>query len=168
MIKNALSAFLTGWLFSNLQFSFLMLLQINVSSAYRTYMLITLAWMAGTIAGLWIPRLTMRVGIVLGLTGYYVAAFLLAKLPFSPVTIPIAVLCVALAGLWAGRFFVVMFHRFKSADRIFFHENNGFILGGITLFIGFTLWGRPFLMAMPLILATALLMLHRSAGDSVA
>jgi len=153
MIRLAFSAFITGWFFANLQFSYLMLLQINISSAYLTYMLITLAWMSGAITGLWVPRLNMMFGVALGVVSYYMVALLLATQPFSLLTLPISAMGVALSGLWAGRFFVVMLDRFKTADRIFFHENNGFIMGGAAFFIGFTLLGRPFLMAMPLVLS---------------
>jgi hypothetical protein len=47
--------------------------------------------------------------------------------------------------LWAGRFFVVTVPLFTHADRLFLHKNNGFLLGIIGTFVGFTMLGRVFL-----------------------
>ncbi len=56
MAKYPIYAFLTGLYFSTLQFCYLILLQMNISSAYLTYMLITTSWLIGSIAGLWLEK----------------------------------------------------------------------------------------------------------------
>ncbi len=165
-IKLSLTAFFTGWFFAVLQFSFLMLLQINISSAYLTYMVITLSWMIGTVAGLWIPRLSMPLGVGLGTVSYYIVYTLVSYNPFSPITLPVASAGVAIAGLWAGHFFVTMLDKSMTTDSIFFHENNGFIVGLVTFFAGFTQIGRPFLLYVPLILAVGLFLSSRAEKPS--
>jgi hypothetical protein len=57
MTKYPIYAFLTGLYFSTLQFCYLILLQMNISSAYMTYMVITTSWLIGSIAGLWLEKL---------------------------------------------------------------------------------------------------------------
>jgi len=161
MIRLTLNAFFTGWFFAVLQFSFLMLLQINISSAYLSYMLITLSWMIGTVAGLWIPRLKMDLGLGLGVISYYLVYALLSYNPFSPFTLPVVCVGVAIAGLWAGHFFIAMLEKTMSTDSIFFHENNGFVIGLVTFFTGFTLLGRTFLLYAPLALAAILFLSSR-------
>ena len=62
-------------------------------------------------------------------------------------------LAMALSGLppvRAGRFFIFVLHQYKQVDRIFFHENNGFWVGIVMFFLGFTLLGRPFVFWAPM------------------
>lgn len=158
MINLALFAFLTGLHFAFLQFSYLLLLQINISSTYLTYAIIVMSWMTGTVIGLWWERLEASRGVIIGLLSYYGVYALVVNDPFSALALPVSAVGVALTGLWAGRFFVVMLPLFKRADSLFFHENNGFLLGIVSVFLGFTLLGRPFMLWTPLISAVALLL----------
>ena len=64
MIKFPVYAFLTGLYFSTLQFCYLILLQINISSAYLTFMIITVSWLTGSIIGLWLENLNRKIGLV--------------------------------------------------------------------------------------------------------
>ncbi|PIQ98119.1 MAG: hypothetical protein COV67_00630 [Nitrospinae bacterium CG11_big_fil_rev_8_21_14_0_20_56_8] len=151
------TAFLTGLYFAILQFCYLILLQINVSSAYLTYMLIVVAWMTGSIAGLWWKKMNPATGVVLGGLSYYAVLLLVVFLPFETLTLGLSALGVMFSGLWAGRFFVVYLPRFGGADRLFFHENNGFLLGIVVFFVGFTIFGKHFLFLAPAVLACLLL-----------
>jgi hypothetical protein len=68
---------------------------------------------------------------------------------------------ISVAAIWAGRFFVVMRSRFQSPDKMFFHENNGFLLGIVAFFIGFTTLGTSFIIFAPGLGGIALLYLNR-------
>ena len=160
MIKFPAYAFLTGLYFSTLQFCYLILLQINISSAYLTYMVITVSWLAGSIIGLWLENLNRNIGVGLGLFCYYSVYALVSNMPFSSFTLAITAVGSALTGLWAGRFFIFILHQYKQVDRIYFHENNGFWVGIVTFFLGFTLIGRPFVFWAPMTLAGLLLLKH--------
>ena len=157
MINPAVFEFLTGFYFAILQFCFLMILAVYISSAYLTYAIITFSWMCGSVAGLWLKNLNIRGGLALGAAGYYGVYALAAQWPFSRLTLLAGSVGALLAGLWAGRFFVVMLPGFKTADRLFFHENTGFMVGIIAFFVGFTLLGRNFALWTPAILASFLL-----------
>ena len=140
-----------------LQFSYFFLLLINVTSTYITYMTVVIAWMLGTLIGLVLPRLNATIAMVLGVAGYYATYAWTVNNPLSPITLPLAAVGVAITGLWAGRFFVVMRPLFVRVDRMFLHENNGFLVGIIMVFVGFTMVGRPFLLWTPLVSLTVLL-----------
>jgi len=161
MISLPLFAFLTGLYFAFLQFGYLILLQINISSAYLTYMTIVLSWMAGTVAGLWIKKPGPEPGVVLGALSYYGVYWLVTHHPFAGFTLFLSALGVGVTGIWAGRFFVVFLPRFAGPDRLFLHENNGFLAGIFLFFPGFALLGRGFLLWTPLLLAAVLILHHR-------
>jgi hypothetical protein len=160
MIKFPAYAFLTGLYFSTLQFCYLILLQINISSAYLTYMVITVSWLTSSIIGLWLENLNRNLGVGLGLFCYYSVYALVSNMPFSNLTLIVAAVGSGLTGLWAGRFFIFILHQYKQVDRIFFHENNGFWVGIVTFFLGFTLLGRPFVFWAPMTLAGLLILQH--------
>jgi len=161
MIRRASLAFMTGLQFSILQFCFLAILQINVSSAYLTYMTVALAWMVGSVIGMWIKRLTPWMGVFLGTLAFYFVHILLSFFPFSHLALTISAVGISVAAIWAGRFFVVMRSRFQSPDKMFFHENNGFLLGVVAFFIGFTTLGTSFILFAPGLGGIALLYLNR-------
>ncbi|MBT6345219.1 MAG: hypothetical protein HOJ49_00630 [Nitrospina sp.] len=160
MIKFPSYAFITGLYFSTLQFCFLILLQINISSAYLTYMIITGSWLAGSLVGLWMRSLNRHLGVGLGLFCFYGVYALVTHLPFSGYTLAFSALGAGLAGLWAGQFFIFLLSQYKEVDRLFFHENNGFLLGIIIFFVGFTMLGREFVFWAPMALAGLLLLNH--------
>ncbi len=157
MIRRNLYAFFTGLYFAVLQFNFFLVLQINISSTYITYMTVVISWMVGAVLGLWLKGLRTLLGVTTGLLSYYGVYLLIAYDPLSRSTLLLAALGVCLTGLWAGRFFTVMLPVFKQTDALFFHENNGFLVGVVTVFIGFTSFGRLFLAWAPLVCGAALL-----------
>ena len=160
MIKLSVYSFLTGLYLAVLQFGFVILLQINISSTYLTYVLIVASWLVGSLAGLWLKRLEGGLGLVLSLLSYYAVYGLVTQWPFGQVTLFLSALGAGIAGLWAGNFFVFMIGRFKSVGSLFFHENNGFLLGIFIFFLGFTQLGRDFIIWMPGVWGSMLLILH--------
>lgn len=157
MIQPAAFGFLTGLHLAALQFGCFFLLLLNVTSTYVTYAAVVMSWMAGTVLGLAWARLGAAATLALGVVGYYAIYALVVTDPLAPYTLPIAVAGVAVAGLWAGRFFVVMLPVVGRADRLFFHENNGFLVGVVGVFVGFTTLGLDFLRWTPLLTGTLLL-----------
>jgi len=152
--------FLTGVFFSFMQFGFLLSLQINVSSTYLTYALVTICWMAGILAGLWTTKFRPVHLMLFQPIAYFFSYYLVTSAPFSSLTFPVAAIAITGSGLWAGRFFPEMFSSIQRADSLLFHENNGFILGAVAFFIGFTMLGRPFLVYSPLIMSLILLCMY--------
>lgn len=157
MRRFKLHGFFTGLHFALLQLCYLLLLQFQISATYLTYALIVTAWMAGAIAGLALKSLSAGRALVIGALAYYGALAAVNLAPLAWFTLPAAGAAVFLSGLWAGRFFVVMLPYMKRVDSLFFHENNGFLVGLVATLIAFTQLGRPFLLWAPLISAAALL-----------
>ena len=157
MIRKRLYATLTGFHLAFLQFSYFLILQINVSSTYITYMVVVISWMLGAVAGLWMHRLRLEVGIALGVVSYYAVYYLILWDPLARTTLMLSALGVGLSGLWAGRFFTAMLPHLRRVDALFFHENNGFLVGVVAVFVGFTTLGRDFLFWTPLALTILLL-----------
>lgn len=156
-VSLPLFAFFTGLHLAVLQFCYFFLLLTNVTSTYITYATIVIAWMTGTLLGLILPRLTAVWALVIGVVSYYAVYALVVTNPLAPATLGISAIGVAVTGLWAGHFFVAMLPLFAGADRLFFHENNGFLIGIAAVFAGFTLLGRPFLLWTPALAGAALL-----------
>lgn len=157
MINLAMFASFTGLHLAILQFGYFFVLLVNVTSTYVTYMTVVISWMAGTLAGLLWKRLSAGWLLILGVLSYYAIYFLVVSDPLSSYNLALASVGVAFTGLWAGRFFVVMLPLFKRADQLFFHENNGFLLGIIGAFLGFSLLGLSFLLWAPLLSVIVLL-----------
>lgn len=158
MINLSLFASMTGLHLAVLQFCYFFLLLINVTSTYITYMTVVIAWMLGTVIGLWLP-ISVWASLAVGVMAYYAVYLLVLADPLGSSVLWVAALGVAVTGLWAGRFFVVLQPHFGRADKLFFHENNGFMLGIVGVFVGFTLLGKGFLLWAPLV-TMAILMLH--------
>ncbi len=158
MINLSLFATMTGLHLAVLQFCYFFLLLINVTSTYITYMTVVIAWMVGTVIGLWLP-ISVWASLAVGVAAYYAVYLMVLADPLSTTILPVAALGVAVTGLWAGRFFVVLQPRFGRTDKLFFHENNGFMVGIIGVFLGFTLLGKGFLLWAPVV-TMAVLMFH--------
>lgn len=153
--RAKLVASVTGLHFAALQVGAFLAVQSVSSSAWSTYAALTAAWLAGTLFGLWStlpPRPTILVGVVAfeGLVGVTRAA------PWSPWMFAFGVGAVAAGGLWAGGFFARAARR-RATDGVFFHENNGFLLGLVVTPFVFAFGGRTALAALPLVTAAALL-----------
>ena len=157
MINLGVFGFLTGVHLALLQFCYFFLLLINVTSTSSTYATIVISWMVGTLIGLYWRRLNAGLALIAGVASYYAIYALVLSDPLALHTLPIAAGGVAVSGLWAGRFFVVMLPLFARADRLFLHENNGFLLGVVGVLIGFTMLGQRFLLATPLVRRMAIM-----------
>ena len=139
----------TGLHLAILQFSYFFMLMLNITSTYVTYMTLVISWMAGTVAGLFWRNLQGGIALAIGVAAYYTICVLVISDPLRDYLLPIAAVGVAASGLWAGRFFVVLLPLFESPDKLFLHENNGFLVGIIGVFVGFSLLSQGFLLWAP-------------------
>ena len=151
MLRLGVFAGFAGFHLAVLQFCYFFLLLINVTSTYITYITVVVSWMVGTMIGLAWRRLKPMPSLIVGVLAYYLTSLLVFSAPLASFTLPVAAFGVAATGLWAGHLFVALLPLFNRADRLFLHENNGFLLGIVGVFIGFTLLGQPFLLVAPLV-----------------
>lgn len=153
-------ALISGLHFALLQFGYVLLLQMNLSSTYLTYMIISLSWITGSLLGLWWKTLNPLPALATGIASYYLIYTVIALHPFEAFILPLSAMGIMLTGLWAGRFFVILIPLFEKTDQLFLMENNGFILGIMAIFLGFSLFGTHFMLWAPSM--TSLLLLASS------
>ena len=155
--------FLGGLLFALLQSCYFLLLEAQLSSAWSTYMAVTVGWLAGSLGGLRVVRAPRRDAafIAASLAAYYGTWAGLRSRPFDERLLPAYALGVAVSGAYAGYFLRANAERSADPRRTLLMENNGFIAGLISAFIGFFLVGEPFLVSAPALAGLACLL---SAG----
>jgi hypothetical protein len=159
---------LVGVMLGLLQTGLFFQLSFTLSSSFRTYLLITICWLAGSAMGVALARRTpmsrRRANFVLmaAMASYFACAVLLAALPFNSALSPVYAALVAVTGLYPGIFFVRM-GQVYTARALFFRENNGFIAGIVAGTLAFMVLGRSVLWAAPLSVALLVWMLPEPA-----
>jgi hypothetical protein len=153
---------LVGILLGLLQTGLFFQLTFTLSSSFRTFLMITVCWLLGSVAGIRIAkqvRLQLNGFVLLGLLAYFTCVALLGAAPFNTQLWPVYAVFIMLTGLYPGVFFVRL-SEYYTARQLFFRENNGFIVGlvsGTLLFLVFgrvALWGMPILLAAIVMLCT--------------
>lgn len=159
---KALRFFAAGLCFAVLQFCYFFILEWQLSSAWNSYAAVTLAWMAGILAGLRMSRgddgRLRHLGLV-NLPCYYGVWLGLRLHPFDSRLLPVYAALVAGSGLYAGHFFRAAYARTGDARGLLLHENNGFVAGLLVGLLGFAANGRIFLLAAPALSVLALALL---------
>jgi hypothetical protein len=154
-IYPALVGLLLGLLQTGLYFQ----LSFALSSSIRTFLLVTVCWLVGSVIGIGLAkRVPMGLSgfILLALAGYFACVGLLAAAPFQTQLWPVYAALIVLTGLYPGVFFARMGTFYKARD-LFFRENNGFIVGLVAGTLLYLLIGRAALWILPVALAVALI-----------
>ncbi len=154
---------LVGMLLGLLQTGLYFQLSFMLSSSIRTFLLVTVSWLVGSVIGIGLAK-RLRVGlnifILLALAAYFACMFLLTAAPFQTQWWPIYAALIVLTGLYPGVFFVRMGIFYRARD-LFFRENNGFIAGLVAGTLLYLLAGRAALWVLPTLLAGVLLACSR-------
>ena len=153
-----------GLLLGALQTGLFFHLDFMLSSAFETFLLVTLSWLLGSGIGLFAAsyvHLPLEAFLALTLAAYFGCVGLVGASPFDSRFWLLYAALIMLAGLYPGVFFARMTPRYP-ASVLLFRENNGFILGlaGTTLL--YILFGRSALWLLPLVLALSVLLLNRA------
>ncbi len=163
-ILHSIYPSLVGILLGLLQTGLFYQLTFTLSSSFRTFLMITVCWLVGSVVGIRlakVARIQLNGLILLGILAYFVCAALLGAAPFNTRLWPVYAVLVVLIGLYPGVFFVRLSEYYR-ARQLFFRENNGFIAGlasGTLLFLVLgraALWGMPVLAAGVVMLCTTL------------
>ena len=146
---------LVGLLLGSLQTGLYFQLSFTLSSSFRTFLLVTVCWLIGSVIGIGIAkqaRLPLNSLLVLAIAMYFACAALLGTAPFNTELWPVYALFIVVSGLYPGVFFVRL-NQYYRAQILFFRENNGFIAGIVIGTLLFLVAGRPALWFIPLLLA---------------
>lgn len=153
---------LVGLLLGVLQTGLFLQLAFTLSSGVGSFLLVTLCWLLGSVAGvLWLARLPLptRAFLLLALAAYGGCALLVNAAPFDTRWWPVYGMLIVLTGLYPGVFFARMSPVFR-ARTLFLYENNGFIAGLALGTLLFMVAGRIALWGMPALLAALLFILR--------
>jgi hypothetical protein len=148
--------FVVGLLFGVVQTGYFFQLNFALASTYGTFLLVTLAWLTGSIIGLRASRvsfLTLHRGPWICLLPYFVTMLLLNAFPFQSNLWPLYGLLILISGIFSGLFFARLGDIIRPVRRLFFVENNGFFLGIVACTMAYLLLGRVVLWILPLALA---------------
>lgn len=152
--------FLYGLFFAVLQYSYFLALESGVSATMTIYMTVVFSWLAGTWVGLRLGSPVLRpYHTLLSLAAYLGTLLCVRQFPFDQRVLPFCAAGVSVSGFMVGIFFRSYARHFRQAKALFFSENNGFILGLMVALWGFLEFGKTFLVAVPLVLSTGLLLL---------
>ena len=164
MIRR-LYALAFGLHFGVMQTSYFFQLEILLTAAYTGFIMATLGWLAGVLAGLFLPgghrqghgvNTPLAAWHLAGLAAYYAALALLSLYPYNLTLLPVYCLLIMVSGAQSGNFFKLNQPLFPSTASLFFMENNGFIIGWVAGFIGFVMFGIGFLHYGPVVIGAAL------------
>ncbi len=149
--QNVLPFFITGFHFGILQIALFFIIQCYVTATFLGYFAVVIAWLMGVIINLKFGRTNdWTRTLVISLFSYIILALITAWLPPYRILLPVIIGLIICTALPAGSFFRNLAQRY-SASTLFFHENNGFVLGFILSILGFVKWGLFFLYTAPLI-----------------
>ncbi|NOZ75882.1 MAG: hypothetical protein GXO90_11020 [FCB group bacterium] len=149
---------LAGFHFGLLQVSSYFLFQCYYTATYMGYFFISVIWIAGVVLNLRFAKpKSFRTSLLLSTIAYGLLALGLVTFIPTIVFLPIYGILILATAAPAGALFRTRAES-QSTAQLFFHENNGFILGFVTSLLGFVQWGvrAPFILPF---ISLALIML---------
>jgi hypothetical protein len=147
---DALLAFSIGLWLALMQYSYWFLLEVHLSSRSTSFFVALFFWLLGFLVGLNLRAPRAFVTLVgAAPLAYYAALALLEAFPYRLALVPVVGAAISTAGMLAGAYFPHAGARFEKVKLLFFHENNGFIVGILASLIGSVFWGRLLLVLAP-------------------
>lgn len=148
-----------GVLLGLIQLGLFLQLSFMLSSSYGTYLMVTLAWLLGSAIGVTkLMHLPLKLLFVVMISGYLIINVLVTLLPAQTGLWPVYAVIISLMGLYPGAFFGQM-GRYYPARILFFHENNGFILGMASGTLLFALYGHSIIWGIATTISILLLLI---------
>ncbi len=141
---------LLGLYFGVLQVALYLSIQVFYTASFIGYFLIVVAWMVGVVWGLRFSRLSLQAALLASLASYAILLASIALLAPYDALLPWIGFWTAVVGLPVGLLFKNWRARLNS-HALFFHENNGFVIGYAVSILAFVQWGTGFLYWGPLL-----------------
>jgi len=145
---------LAGVYFGILQSALYFSILVYVTATYFGYFVMMISWMLGTVFFMR-KRITIHFGLATSISIVLYLLFLaitwkIGSDGFSSISVLVVPVLIFLIAISSGTFFKAMSAKSNSTS-IFFHENNGFVLGMIIELLCFVKWGIYALYFPPLI-----------------
>ncbi len=153
-VLPGISAFTAGLYFAACQVGYFLHMEFNLSSTFVSFYVTIGMWLLGGLLGLCVRRaglgpLTMAVG----LGAYYAHWWILTTFPFEMRWLPLYLFFIFATAVYSGYFFRQARPQFGSARSLFFHENNGFLLGYVVALVDLLLYGQTAQQILPVVTA---------------
>ena len=148
---SALPLVTAGFYFGILQTAIYFSIEVFVTATFTGYFLLILAWMSGVVAAMKTDLLEdFLQSSILSLFIFYLMLCLVIFLPFNAASYPLLGILIFASAFPVGKFFK-LYGKSVSSDALFFHENNGFVLGMIVSLLLFVKYGVLFIYFAPLL-----------------
>ncbi|MCF8242631.1 MAG: hypothetical protein K9J16_14730 [Melioribacteraceae bacterium] len=148
-IKSTSAIFSAGFFFGIIQSALYFTVQVNITATYTGYFLIVFMWIAGVVFSLQtnfindIPK-----AFLLAIISYYLLVFITGVILPGFFIYLLCSLLVFASAVSVGVFFKILGQKVEP-DKLFFHENNGFVAGTITGLLYFVDFGMWFVYLIP-------------------
>jgi hypothetical protein len=156
-----------GLLLGLLQTGLYFQLSFTLSSSIRTFLMVTVCWLLGSVVGIHLARQTrlpLNGFILVTIAAYFACVLLLGAAPFNTRLWPVYAVFIVLTGIYPGVFFARMSAVYR-ARILFFRENNGFIVGLVLGSLLFMLLGRMVLWVAPIVIAAVVYRIREPQPD---
>ncbi len=158
---NALIPVMAGLHFGILQISLYFIIECFVTATYLGYFAVTIAWLTGVIINLKHNFFkTWKRSLTVSYLSLAVLSLITATTPPYHILLPVIFIFIVLVAAPAGHFFK-SYSGSMAASALFFHENNGFVLGFVLSTAGFIQWGINYIYIAPLLSFIATLLTTR-------
>jgi hypothetical protein len=147
-----LFALTAGFYFGVCQVGYFVQLQFHLSSTFVSYYTTIGVWLLGALVGLFVRAKGIEVWMVVtGLGAYYAQGLVLRQHPYDLRWLPFYLLFIFVTACYSGYFFRQARAAFSSVKALFFHENNGFLLGYFVALTQLLLEGQASQQVLPAI-----------------
>lgn len=147
---NKSLAFLAGVYFAFLQFAYYFMLEAFLTSRSISFFIALLFWLIGFLIGLNIKKNGLLITLLFaGTITYYCGFFLNQLFLYNKNLLFIISIFIIVSGISPGYFFSKGGGSFAKIKDLFFHENNGFILGILISLPAILFYGSLFLKIGP-------------------
>ncbi|NOG64360.1 MAG: hypothetical protein HND46_13155 [Chloroflexi bacterium] len=152
---------LVGLLLGLVQTGLFFQLSFTYSSNFRTYVMVVIGWLMGSVVGLRVATkwpIPTNGFLLMALFAYAISSSMLQLRPFETTFGFLYAFLTILIGIYPGVFFARM-GTIYQVRQLFFYENNGFIIGLVGATLLFMLVGRLGIWVSPVLVASLVIIL---------
>ncbi len=148
--RAACNAVVTSVLLGLMQWGVLVWLASYLSSTALVYLLSTAVWLCGSVFGLLARGRGLEwAWLAAAMIAYSACRAVAVAHPYDLSVLPSLLLCVAVMGAYAGRFYRFRAPCFGNVKWLLFLENTGFVLGFLSAVLALFVWGERALWTVP-------------------
>lgn len=165
LLGPVLFAGTAGLYFAVCQVGYFIQLEFYLSATVVSFYAMLGMWLLGGLAGLLIRKDSVTlVLVVASLCAYYAFGWAVRQYPYDLRLVPLYMSLIFATALYSGYFFRHARAQFDRVKSLFFHENNGFLLGYVLAVLELLLQGQISVQVLPAATAVGHLLLWNRLG----